>query len=369
MNSAARLSPQAGDVLVMAGTAKGVFLFLADRKRGDFKMSGPHFLGQSVSSAAFIAGAAARIVVGNKSNHWGAMVSWSDDFGANWREPVEGNIKFPKGTDAALNSVWTLETGTALGPDTVLAGVDPAALFRSDDRGETFRLNEALFNHPDRPRWNPGFGGLCLHSILVHPQNPKRMYIGISSAGLYRTDDGGETWTTCINGLRVNADVPGATLCPHKLRFDAENPARMYLQNHPGVYRSDNEGRSWISIEGGLPSEFGFPMVAHPRRGGTIWTFPLTADEFRVPPNGQPRVWRSRDGGNSWQPLGKGLPEREGYFTVLREAFCCDTHDPAGLYFGTRGGQLYASNDEGESWRMLAEFLPPVLSVKAAVIE
>lgn len=368
MNTAAKLAPRTGDVLLMVGTMKGLFLFLADRKRGDFKMSGPHFLGQSVWSAAFIGDGAPRIVAGNKSNHWGAMVSWSDDFGASWNEPTEGNIKFPKGSGVSLNSIWTLEAGTSLGPDTVLAGVDPAALFRSDDRGETFRLNEPLFNHPDRPRWNPGFGGLCLHSILVHPQNPKRMYIGISSAGLYRTDDGGETWATCINGLRVHPDVPGATLCPHKLRFDPENPSRMYLQNHPGVYRSDNEGRSWLSIENGLPSEFGFPMVAHPRRGGTIYTFPLAADEFRVPPNGQPRVWRSRDGGASWEPLGKGLPEREGYFTVLRDAFSADTLDPAGLYFGTRGGQLYGSNDEGESWRAIAEFLPPVLSVKTGVI-
>ena len=369
MNSATKLSPHAGDVVVTVGTAKGAFLFCGDQRHGVFTMSGPHFLGLSVSAASFVGGVKPRILLGNKSEHWGATVSWSDDFGATWNEPAEGNIKFPVGSGGTLNSIWTLEAGTALGPDAVLAGVDPAALFRSDDRGETFRVNEPLFNHPDRPRWNPGFGGLCLHSIVVHPQNPKRMYIGVSSAGLYRTDDGGETWSTCVNGLRVHPDVPGATLCPHKLRIDAENPSRMYLQSHPGTYRTDNEGRSWISIEGGLPSEFGFPMVAHPRRGGTIWTFPLTADAFRVPPNGQPKVWRSRDGGASWEPLNRGLPESDGYFTVLREAFCADTLDPAGIYFGTRGGQVYASNDEGESWRMLAEFLPPVLCVKAAVIQ
>jgi len=367
--AATKLAPRTGDILLMVGTVKGAFIFLSDATRGNFRMSGPHFPGQSVWSAAFIGNESARIVVGNKSEHWGAMVSHSDDFGGTWREPSEGNIKFPAGSGASLNSIWALETGTSLGPEVVLAGVDPAALFRSDDRGETFRLNEALFNHPDRPQWNPGFGGLCLHSILVHPQDPQRMYIAISSGGIYRTDDGGDSWTTCVNGLRVHPDVPGATLCPHKLRFDADNPSRLYLQNHPGVYRTSNEGRSWVSIENGLPSDFGFPMVAHPRHGGTIYTFPLTSDEFRVPPGGVPRVWRSRDGGASWEPLGKGLPDSNGFFTVLRDAFSADTLEPVGLYFGTRGGQLYGSNDEGESWRAIAEFLPPILCVKTAVVD
>ncbi len=368
MGTNANLSPAAGDILLMVGTVKGAFMFLSDRRRGEFKMSGPHFAGQSVWSAAFTGHGAPRIIVGNKSNHWGAMVSWSDDFGASWNEPTEGNIKFPKGSGETLNAVWALEAATTLGPEVVLAGVDPAAIFRSDDRGETFRLNEALFKHPDRPKWNPGFGGLCLHSILVHPRDPKRMYAAISSGGIYCTDDGGDSWTACVNGLRVHPDVPGATLCPHKLRFDAENPSRMYLQNHPGVYRSDNEARSWVTIENGLPSDFGFPMVAHPRRGGTIYTFPLTSDEFRVPRDGSPRVWRSRDAGASWEPLGKGLPERDGFFTVLRDAFSADTLDPVGLYFGTRGGQLYGSIDEGESWRTIAEFLPPILCVKTAIV-
>src|SRR5690242_19493281 len=172
----AKLSPAAGDLLLMVGTVKGAFILHSERGRDDFRISGPHFPGQSVWSMAWVGNGSPRIIAGNKSNHWGAMVSWSDNFGASWNEPAEGNIKFPKGSGAALNAVWALEAATPLGPDVVLAGVDPAAMFRSDDRGETFRLNEALFNHPDRPRWNPGFGGLCLHSILVHPQEPARMY-------------------------------------------------------------------------------------------------------------------------------------------------------------------------------------------------
>jgi hypothetical protein len=369
MAAGAKLSPRTGDVLLIVGTVKGAFIFLADAARVNFEMSGPHFPGQSVWSAAFIADATGRIVVGNRSEHWGAMVSHSDDFGATWIEPTEGNVKFPGGSGVSLNSIWTLESTTSMGPDVVLAGVDPAALFRSDDRGETFQLNEGLFNHPDRSKWNPGFGGLCLHSILVHPHDRRRIYVAISSGGIYCSDDGGDSWTPCVNGLRVHPDVPGATLCPHKLRFDAEDPSWMYLQSHPGVYRTSNEGRAWISIETGLPSDFGFPMVAHPRRGGTIYTFPLTSDEFRVPPGGVPRVWRSTDRGASWEPLGKGLPDGNGFFTVLRDAFSVDTLEPAGLYFGTRGGQLYASHDEGESWRAIAEFLPPILCIKTAVVD
>jgi len=206
-----KLAARTGDILLMVGTVKGAFIFLSDAARGNFRMSGPHFPGQSVWSAAFIGNGAARIIVGNKSEHWGAMVSHSDDFGATWTEPTEGNIKFPAGSSVSLNSIWALETATSLGPEVVLAGVDPAALFRSDDRGETFQLNEALFNHPDRSKWNPGFGGLCLHSILVHPHDPRRMYVAISSGGIYRSDDGGGSWTTCVNGLRVHPDVPGAT--------------------------------------------------------------------------------------------------------------------------------------------------------------
>ena len=368
MTASGSFSPASGDVVLMVGTSKGAFLFQSDRARNDFRMSGPHFPGESVWSFAFLDGKHPRILAGNRSEHWGAMVSRSDDFGATWNEPAEGNIKFPRGSGLALNSIWTLEAAPSIGPDVVLAGVDPGAMFRSDDRGETFRLNQALFDHPDRPRWNPGFGGLCLHSILVHPKKPERIYAAISSGGIYRSDDGGESWNSCVNGLRVHPDVPGATLCPHKIRFDAENPSRIYLQSHPGVYRTDNEGSSWVSIENGLPSDFGFPIVAHPRRGATIFTFPLTSDAFRVPRDGRPRVWRSRDAGGSWEPLGKGLPEANGFFTVLRDAFAADSLDPAGLYFGTRGGQLYRSNDEGESWRAIAEFLPPILCVKAAVV-
>jgi photosystem II stability/assembly factor-like uncharacterized protein len=297
------------------------------------------------------------------------MVSWSDDFGASWHEPAEGNVRFPAGSGLSLNAVWALEPSPHASA-TVFAGADPAALFRSDDRGETFQPIDALLNHPQRPYWEPGFGGLCLHTILFDPRDPDRIYAGISSAGVYRTDDGGNSWTRRNRGVRMD---PGrypdlSPQCAHKLRLDARDPSRIYLQNHPGVYRSDDGGDSWIDIAAGLPSDFGFPLVAHPSRGDTAYLIPLQSDNFRVPIEGAVKVWRTRDAGNSWAPLSKGLPQRDAYFSVLRDAFTADSLDPAGLYFGTRNGQLFASADEGESWRSIADWLPAVLCVKAAAV-
>ena len=268
--------------------------------------------------------------------------------------------------------MWALEPAPLIGPEVVFAGADPAALYRSDDRGETFRPVESLLNHPERPYWMPGAGGLCLHTILPDPRDTKRIMVGISSAGMYRSDDGGESWTRRNKGVKMEGGPPHAPhfgpQCAHKMRYDAKNPARIYLQNHPGVYRSDDGGDSWIDIHQGLPSEFGFPLVAHPSRGDTAYLIPLESDTFRVPLEGAVKVWRTRDAGASWEPLGNGLPRRDCYFSVLRDAFTSDSLDPAGLYFGTRGGQLFASRDEGESWNSIADWLPAVLCVKAAEV-
>jgi hypothetical protein len=374
MENATAIMPHGGDLILMVGTVKGAFIFRTDNSRRDFQIAGPYFKGQEVFSTACLPdGKSPRILMGVKSQHWGATVNWSDDFGASWQEPAEGNLKFPAGSELSLNAIWALEPAPRVGPGVVFAGVDPAALYRSDDRGETFHPNAALLNHHERPFWMPGFGGLCLHTVLPDPRDPKRIIVGISSAGIYRTEDGGESWTRRNAGIRMDdAGPPNAPhfrpQCAHKMRYDAKNPARIYLQNHPGMYRSDDGGDSWIDIHHGLPSEFGFPLVAHPRRADTAYLLPLESDSFRVPIEGAAKVWRTRDAGESWEALGNGLPQRGAYFSVLRDAFIADSLDPAGLYFGTRGGQLFVSADEGESWRSIADWLPAVLCVKTAVV-
>lgn len=371
MENCDRINPQNGELVLVIGTVKGAFIFHSDRSRQRFRIAGPYLRGQAVYSAAYLPNSE-RILVGSKSEHWGSVVSWSNDFGASWSEPADGNIKFPAGSGMSLNAVWALEAAPTIGPDVVFAGADPAALYRSDDRGETFYPVQSLLDHPERPYWMPGFGGLCLHTILPHPRDPRRMIVGISAAGVYRSDDGGKSWTRRNKGVRIEGGPPHAPhfgpQCAHKLRYDARNPDRIYLQNHPGVYRSDDGGDSWIDIAEGLPSQFGFPLVAHPSRADIAYLIPLESDHFRVPLEGAVRVWRTRDAGASWEPMGEGLPPRDAYFSILRDAFTSDGLDPAGLYFGTRGGQLFASADEGESWRSIADWLPAVLCVKAAVI-
>ena len=271
-----------------------------------------------------------------------------------------------------MSKVWNITPGRAGEPGVLYAGAQPASLFVSRDRGETWTLNEPLFDHPHRGKFNPGAGGLCLHTILSDPVNPNRMYIAISAGGCYRTDDGGLTWTAKNKNVRAdfNPDpLPEFGQCVHKMAMHPSQPDVIYQQNHCGVYRSDNGAEDWVDIgEGQLPTRFGFPIAVHPTDPRTIYTVPEESQEYHMSVDGKFAVWRSRDGGGSWEMLTKGLPDR-AHLVVLRDAMATDTFEDAGIYAGTNTGQLFYSHDSGDTWDLLADYLPPIRSVEAAVVQ
>jgi photosystem II stability/assembly factor-like uncharacterized protein len=253
----------------------------------------------------------------------------------------------------------------------VWAGTQPSALFRSEDGGEHFSLIRSLWDHPHRPEWGAGYGGQAIHSILPHPTDPQRVIVAMSTGGVYRTTDGGQTWSPSNTGIKayfLPDPWPEFGQCVHKIARNPDLPEQVFAQNHHGVYRSDDEGGTWASIADGLPADFGFAMATHPHRTGVAYNFPLVADGQRIPPENRCRVYRTEDAGKTWTGLDKGLPQEPFYGTVLRDALCVDDAEPAGVYFGTRNGELYASADEGESWAQVAAHLPDVVCVRAAVV-
>jgi len=361
------------DTLVLVGTTKGLFALRAADERERFELTGPSFAGEEVYATCIdTRGPAPRLYTGSVSNHWGPVLRRSDDLGTTWSEHEEASLTFPSGTDASLNRIWQLVPGSTDQPDVLYAGVEPAALFRSDNGGRDFSLVEGLWNHPHRPQWEPGGGGLCLHTVLVHPDDPNRLLIAISAAGVYLSDDGGDSWRASNAGITVpflpDEPAPEFGQCVHKVARDASDHERLYLQHHGGIYRSDDGGGSWNPMASIAGMDFGFPVVAHPSRPGTAYLLPLLSDEYRCTPDGQCTVWRTSDGGDSWEPLTTGLPQDDAHVTVLRDAFTTDGSDPAGLYFGTRTGEVWGSTDDGDSWRLLADHLPPVVSVRASPI-
>jgi len=370
------MAVNSGEVLVMVGTTKGAFLFRGSADRQAFESSGPRLAGSSVPSMAFDGRSGRRRILAGASNFFfGTNVLHSDDLGETWSEPTEGsNIKFPENTEAALAQIWQIRPATDAEPDVVYAGVEPAALFRSEDGGRSFALVPGLWEHPHRATWMPGFGGLGLHTILPDPQDARKMLVAISTGGVYRTEDRGETWRPSNAGIRADfmpeeQRYPEYGQCVHKVARDAINPDRLYLQNHGGLYSSSDNGQRWQEMANGIPSDFGFPIVAHPRRSDTAYIIPLDGAEGRWTSGGRCRVYRTSNGGGSWEPLTHGLPQEGAYLTVLRDAFSADQAERPGLYFGTRSGEVYGSFDDGESWRMLAEHLPPVLCVRAQALD
>jgi hypothetical protein len=365
------VNAKAGDVLVLVGTMKGAFVFKSDRARKRWERGGPYFPGHTVYAMAYD-GRTGRLWAAPESPHFGSMLQSTDDLGRTWREGDKTPVRFPESTGAALARIWQITPGAADDPGHLYCGTEPAALFESKDGGTTFSLVDGLWKHPHREKWRPGGGGLGLHTILPDPSNPKRVWVAISTGGVYRTDDGGRTWRTAHKGVRAQFlpdPHPEFGQCVHKVVRHPSQPERMFLQNHWGLYRTDDGGDSWTDIANGVPSDFGFGMAMHPHDPDTVYIVPIESDAFRCTPEGKLRVYRTRNGGRTWQALTKGLPQQDAYETILRDAVATDPLPKAGVYFGTRSGKVYGSADEGGSWRVVADGLPAVVCVKTAVIE
>jgi serine/threonine protein kinase len=360
-----------GDFLLLVGTTKGAFILRSNAQRRRWKVGGPYFHGHNVYALAYDSRDGRHRIWASTQSYWGTFLRSSDDFGKSWTNPQQAPIRFPADTGVSLKNIWQIIVGPREQPDVLYCGVEPAALFESVDAGETWAMNRALFDHPHRPRWMPSNGGLALHTIVLDPSNDRRMYIAISSGGVYRTDDGGQTWRARNSGVRATFmpnHYPEFGQCVHKITMDPARPERLFLQNHWGVYRSDDCAESWTDIANGIPSDFGFAILVHPARPDWVYVIPVESDEFRCACEGRLRVYRSRNAGASWEALMRGLPQKGAYETVLRDGLVSDALDPVGLYFGTRSGQLFASLDEGRSWEKVVEGFPSIVCVRTAVI-
>jgi len=357
-----------GSVVVAVGTKKGGFLFHSSDRR-KWSVAGPFMAGNSVYHMILDPRDGRTVYAGAPmgAEPWGPAI-YRGRAGEQLKA-TRAAPKFKEGSDLSVSRVWHIEPGAENAPETIYAGVEPAALFRSDDRGDTWQDNEALNYHATRKEWQAGGGGLCLHSILVDPHNPKHVVIGISAVGAFESRDAGRTWAMVNKGVRAGFlpnQYPEFGQCVHKLAWDASRDGSIFQQNHSGTYHRGPDGGPWTEVTKGLPSEFGFPIAAHPHAKHTAFVTPLIGAMNRVFPKGQMAVWKTANAGKTWRRLTKGLPGPSAFVAVLREGMAADTRDPAGLYIGTSTGQLFASRDEGESWKMVADFLPPILSVQAS---
>jgi serine/threonine protein kinase len=361
-----------GDIALLVGTTKGAFILRSNGQRRRWEVGGPYFHGHNVYALAYDGREGRHRIWASTQNYWGTFLRSSDDFGKSWTNPQQAPIRFPSDTGTSLKNIWQIALGRPEEPDSLYCGVEPAALFESHDAGETWTLNRGLFDHPHRPRWMPGNGGLALHSVVLDPSDQQRMYVAISSGGVYRTTDGGQTWTAQNQGVRATFmpnKYPEFGQCVHKIALHPSRPERLFLQNHWGVYRSDDHAENWTDIANGVPSDFGFALLVHPGEPDWAYIIPVESDEFRCACEGRLRVYRTRNAGASWEPLTRGLPQKGAYETVLRDGLTHDALDPVGIYFGTRSGQLFGSRDEGKSWEKIAEGLPSVVCVRVAVLD
>ena len=368
-------------VRVLVGTRKGAFVLEADGKRQNWSVNGPFFGGWEMYHLKGSPADPNRIYASQSSGWFGQIVQRSNDGGKTWEavgnkfvyDGVPGTHQWYDGTPHPweFKRVWHLEPSLT-DPDTVYAGVEDAALFRTTDGGQNWSEMPGLRGHGSGPHWQPGAGGLCLHTILLDPSNPKRMFIAISAAGAFRTDDGGTTWLPINRGLKSQG-IPDEEAevghCVHRIAMHRSRPNVLFMQKHWDVMRSDNAGDSWTEVSGNLPTDFGFPIDVHAHEPETIYVVPIKSDSEHYPPDGKLRVYRSRSGGNEWEALTKGLPQQDCYLNVLRDAMSVDSLDKCGIYFGTSGGQVYASADAGDTWSAIVRDLPPVVSVEAQTLD
>jgi photosystem II stability/assembly factor-like uncharacterized protein len=362
------------------GTRKGAFILSSDGKRQKWDVSGPHFGGWEVYHVKGSPADPNRIYASQSSGWFGQVLQRSNDGGKAWEtagnkfeyDGVPGTHQWYDGTPHPWEfaRVWHLEPSLS-DPDMVYAGVQDAALFQTKDGGQTWNELSGLRTHTTGSSWQPGAGGLCLHTILIDPNNPQRLFVAISAAGAFRSDDGGATWKPINKGLKSQGiPKPEAEVghCVHRIAMHRSQPDTLFMQKHWDVMRSDNGGDLWTEVSGNLPTDFGFAIDVHAHEPETIYVVPIKSDSEHYPPDGSLRVYRSRTGGNEWEPLAKGLPQRDCYVNVLRDAMAVDALDDCGVYFGTTGGQVYASADGGDSWNAIVHDLPPVLSVEVQTL-
>lgn len=383
-------------VRLLVGTAKGAFILTADGMRKNWKIDGPHFAGWEMYHLKGSPLNPDRIYASQTSGWFGQIIQRSDDGGKTWATPegsttpahgepppsgrsnrflYDGEVGTHKWYDGTqhpweFKRVWHLEPSLTE-PETVFAGVEDAGLFKSTDGGKSWEELPALRNTKGA-LWQPGAGGMCLHTIILDPRNPQRMFVAISAAGAFRTDDGGASWKPINRGLKSLYELPDPDAevghCVHRIALHPSRPDTLFMQKHWDVLRTDNAGDEWTEVSGNLPSDFGFPIDVHAHEPETIYVVPITSDSLHYPPEGKLRVYRSKTGGGEWEPLTRGLPQQDCYVNVLRDAMAVDALDECGIYFGTTGGQVYGSPDGGDTWQCLAHDLPKVLSVEVQTL-